>query len=196
MEKLIAVYNNSIPNTLCDELIELFDNEKNKYHGLTLGGLRKDYKDTTDFPIPKEDEKWSNIINFLNKELTNKLGKYIESNTKNKYTNNYGVKFCLFENELSIDSFIMKKYDRQQGKYVYHNDFDIKTNTNSYRLLTFLWYINTVEEGGETVFLDDFEIKPEKGKLVLFPSFWCFPHTGKMPISSNKYIITGWIYSN
>jgi hypothetical protein len=53
-----------------------------------------------------------------------------------------------------------------------------------------------VENGGETEIWDDFKIKPETGKLLLFPSSWTFPHRGVMPISDNKYIITGWLYVN
>ena len=63
-------------------------------------------------------------------------------------------------------------------------------------MFTYLWYLNTVIEGGETVFWDSYKIKPEAGKIVLFPACWTFPHTGKMPISNDKYIITGWIYVN
>ena len=36
-------------------------------------------------------------------------------------------------------------------------------------------------------------IKPEAGKLLLFPASWTFPHCGQMPISHDKYIITGWL---
>jgi hypothetical protein len=63
------------------------------------------------------------------------------------------------------------------------------------RIITYLWYLNDVEEGGETDFPDiNIKVKPETGKLVLFPATWDFPHCGKMPISSNKYIVTGWLY--
>ena len=63
------------------------------------------------------------------------------------------------------------------------------------RIITFLWYLNTVEEGGETEFFNGrISIKPEKGKLLLFPSTWTYIHRGNMPISNDKYILTGWIY--
>ena len=74
--------------------------------------------------------------------------------------------------------------------------FSINYENKSYRAITYLWYLNDVEEGGETVFFGDYKIKPRTGTLIFFPASWCYPHTGKMPISSNKYIITGWLYVN
>jgi len=62
------------------------------------------------------------------------------------------------------------------------------------RMLTFLWYINDVEEGGETQFWKNVKIKPTVGKLVLFPASWTYPHKANIPISHDKYVITGWIY--
>jgi hypothetical protein len=54
-----------------------------------------------------------------------------------------------------------------------------------------------VNEGGETEFFNGrIKIKPEKGKLLLFPSTWTFMHKGNTPISSNKYIVTGWLYAD
>jgi hypothetical protein len=57
-----------------------------------------------------------------------------------------------------------------------------------------LWYLNTVNDGGETEILGDIIVKPEAGKLLLFPASWTFPHRGKMPISEDKYIVTGWFH--
>ena len=89
---------------------------------------------------------------------------------------------------------MIQKYEQNKGKYIYHNDSSIKLDKNKFRVITFLWYLNDVEEGGETEFFGYYKIKPECGNILLFPSGWIYPHCGKMPISSDKYIITGWLY--
>ena len=90
---------------------------------------------------------------------------------------------------------LLQKYEKNKGKYTYHNDFNIDYEKKRYRVVTFLWYLNDVEEGGQTEFWGGkHKIKAEKGKLILFPAAWNFPHRGCMPISDNKYIITNWFY--
>jgi hypothetical protein len=57
-----------------------------------------------------------------------------------------------------------------------------------------MFYLNDVEEGGETEFLYlNTKIKPVKGTLVYFPTHFPFVHRGNIPISDDKYIMTGWI---
>jgi hypothetical protein len=87
----------------------------------------------------------------------------------------------------------MVKYDKNEGKFVYHDDFSMVNDMKMHRVLTYLWYLNDVDEGGETEFCGDFKIKPTEGKLILFPASWCYPHKGIMPLSNDKYIITGWL---
>ena len=65
-----------------------------------------------------------------------------------------------------------------------------------YRLINFIWYLNDVEEGGETEFFGNYRIKPTQGKIVFFPSEWFYPHQGKTPLSNNKYILTGWLHTD
>ena len=43
---------------------------------------------------------------------------------------------------------MIQRYVKNHGKYIYHNDFTI--NNGNPRVITFLWYLNTIEEGGET----------------------------------------------
>ena len=88
----------------------------------------------------------------------------------------------------------IQKYDRGKGYYNYHNDFEY--SNKGVRVITFIWYLNDVEEGGETEFIDGTIIKPKKGQLLLFPSDWTYMHKGNMPLSNDKYICTGWIYLN
>lgn len=190
--------NNSICIDLCDEIIDLFERNPNKRHGYTLGGVNKKVKDTTDLVIEKNDDDWSEIYNFLESELTVNLQKYLENINRsykniNDKSNSYEL---LSNNKIEISPFMVQRYKKNEGKYMYHNDFHINHENKSFRVLTYLFYLNDVYEGGETEFLaGEIKIVPKKGKLILFPSSWTFPHCGKMPISSNKYIITGWIYN-
>jgi hypothetical protein len=201
MENYIYKNNNSLSVELCKDLIKMFEEETNKYEGITFKGLDKNIKDTTDFIIPENNQKWDKINKLLNKEIRNNIKIYLdELNNKNDFENqnqNTLTKYKIFENtKFSHKNYMIQRYLKGKGKYIYHNDFQINNEDKSYRAITYLWYLNNVEEGGETVFFGDYKIKPKTGTLIFFPASWCYPHTGKMPLSSNKYIITGWLYVN
>lgn len=199
--KYIYLNRNSLAPEICVDIIQLFENKStsNKYQGLVLSGLNKNIKDTLDFIIPINDEKWYKYYKLLSNELSINIKKYFLNLNNNEEFKNINqlsdVKYIFFENaKIVTQNFMVQKYTKNVGKYIYHNDFRIDLKENKYRVITFLWYLNTVEEGGETAFGEDFKIKPEIGKLLLFPACWTFPHSGKMPTSSDKYIITGWLY--
>jgi hypothetical protein len=201
MDNFIYLKNNSLPPELCDDIIEYYYEEsKNHYDGRTHSGVNKKIKDTTDYIIPENPEKntkWEKINNILYKELHNNLQIYINNlqNIPEFSSENNIVDFKFFDINYFIDKvFMIQKYEKQKGKYIYHNDFSLEKQR--YRVITYLWYLNDVEEGGETEIWHDLKVKPEKGKLLLFPSHWSVPHCGKMPISSDKIIITGWLYKN
>ena len=187
------IYENSvsIPDELCDNIIELFDLQENKGPGSTYGGIQKHIKDTTDFNIPRyNSEKWNKIWDFLLKELHKNLKLYHK-----KLIDDYKVYNILTENVI-IDNFMVQHYKKGVGKYTYHNDGQTNYGLHTRRIITYIWYLNDVDEGGETEFFREYRITPQKGKIVLFPANWCYPHCGKLPISSDKYIITGWIYTD
>lgn len=61
----------------------------------------------------------------------------------------------------------------------------------AHRYLVFLWYLNDVEEGGETEFCDlGIQVPARAGKLLVFPPYWMFQHAGRPPISGDKYILS------
>lgn len=202
-DKYIYLNKNSLAPEICIDIIELYENENtdSKHEGLIQAGLQKNIKDTVDFNIPLNDEKWYKYYKLLNNELSINIKKYFSNLNNNEEFKNIdqlsNKTYIFFEDtKLLSNVFMIQKYTKNVGKYIYHNDFRIDLAENKYRILTFLWYLNTVEEGGETAFGEDFKIKPEMGKLLLFPASWTYPHAGKMPISDNKYIITGWLYIN
>lgn len=77
----------------------------------------------------------------------------------------------------------------------YHWHIDGGSHAFSYRQLVAVWYLNTVPgPGGETEFLyQQVKIKPEAGKLVLFPPFWTHEHRGVTLQQGVKYIATTWV---
>jgi hypothetical protein len=207
MNNYIYTNANSLSPEMCNLIIENFENESEKYEGVTASGLNKTIKDTMDFNIPENNineknykyKNWPKIHKLLESELNRNVKIYISQitnfinnghkieNSKNKYQ-------CFVNGYLTNDNFMIQRYLKNEGRYIYHDDFDVNWNNKQYRVITFLWYLNTVDEGGETELWCSYNIKPEAGKLLLFPSSWTFPHRGKMPISDNKYIITGWLY--
>lgn len=194
MENFVYENKYSLPHSLCNEIIELFKKNTNSHiQGVTLLGFNKNVKDTTDFIIPStynDNDKidiyttrWIKIHKFLVEELKKNVNIYLQKDIANS----------LQHREKNIYTIQIQKYEKNKGQYIWHNDQRIEKMNSQYRVITFLWYLNNVEEGGETGFLT-YNVKPEIGKLLLFPSDWSYPHCGKMPISHDKYIMTGWIY--
>ena len=192
-DRFVYVNANSLSKELCSEMIQMFESDSNKYNGLTGSGYNPDVKCTTDISIMNninKDDKWKRVCELLNKELIHNLDMYI-----NNFEKKIGNRIKLFKNHiLYIDCLLFQRYTQNIGKFMYHDDSRINWDMKSNRVLVFMWYLNDVDVGGETEFLGTYRIKPQVGKLVIFPAEWTFPHAGIMPESSDKYIVTGWVY--
>lgn len=77
--------------------------------------------------------------------------------------------------------------------YAWH--IDGGSHEFSQRQLVAIWYLNDVPgPGGETEFCyQGLSIRPECGKLLLFPPFWTHRHRGVELQDGVKYIATTWI---
>jgi hypothetical protein len=179
MKNYIYIHKYSLSNELCKDIIEKFEANRHLcYKGNTSKGVDIKVKDSLDLNILKLNE-WNKINDFLSKELTKHLTIYHQK--CNKISHDY-----------QVNTFQIQKYDKGCGKFVTHTD-----NLSCFKLsreIVFMWYLNDVDNGGETGFPEcNINIKPEVGKLVLFPATWTYPHCGNVPLSSHKYIITGWV---
>jgi hypothetical protein len=62
------------------------------------------------------------------------------------------------------------------------------------RAFVFSIYLNDVEEGGETEFLNfSKRTKPKTGRIVIWPAAFPYLHRGNPPLSGEKYILTSWM---
>lgn len=198
MDNFIYLIDNNLDEIFCDNLIKKYENDKNKYIGVVgrNGTINKEVKNTTDLQISRY-QNWKNEDTILCQALNKGINEYID-NILNNLTNinifniNLNIFSKLYNN--NDTGYKIQKYDRDKGYYNYHNDFEY--SVKGVRVITFIWYLNDVEEGGETEFIDGTIIKPKKGQLLLFPSDWTYMHKGNMPLSNDKYICNGWIYLN
>ncbi|HYT44253.1 MAG TPA: 2OG-Fe(II) oxygenase [Methylomirabilota bacterium] len=86
----------------------------------------------------------------------------------------------------------MQKTNPGEAYHVWHFESDAYRHCS--RILVYMIYLNDVEEGGETEFLYlKKRIKPESGKVLIWPAGYTHTHRGNPPLSSTKYIITGWV---
>ena len=190
----IYVNKNSLCKELCDDIIELFEKIPNKYYGIVSSGYDKQVKNTVDFSIPLEENNidyklWSNIKDTLIREIRSNIKEYVE-----KINNSIDIdKNYLPSQKFAIRALQIQKYTKKEGDFKYHHDESVMVELNLKRYIVFIFYLNTVNNGGETEINMETRIKPECGKLLLFPASWVYPHTGIMPIDNDKYIITGWI---
>jgi len=177
--------NESLSENTCDEIIKMFElqieknNCKNKNKCMSEILIRSDIK---------EDNIWFSIKNTLTMEIQRHLQNYYSKLNNDIYF------FDLIQKNKTIQNFVIQKYNKNMGNPKYHHDFYADFKNKKTRIINFIWFLNTVDDGGETIFLDCHIVKSEKGKIVFFPTDWFFPYYINSPLSDDKYIITGWIY--
>ena len=107
---------------------------------------------------------------------------------------NYAQKFSILKDASNhgIYSLKMQRTRPGEGYHLWHHETDKRSLMD--RLLTFICYLDDVKEGGETEFLYlKKRIKPQAGKLILFPGAFTHAHRGNQPLSGDKHILTGWV---
>jgi hypothetical protein len=190
---LIWEKKNSLDKETCQGMINKFIADPDKGPGLTASGLNLDIKKSTDLDISGSNS-WKSFDTKIFESLTREIEEYkkyvIELDERIKFP--FYPIYDAQDTGYQIQMYDASKSSDLSGFYNWHDDFCVdKSGT---RILTFMWYLNDVIEGGETEFIDGTKIKPEEGKIVIFPATWEMVHRANPPISNNKYICTGWIY--
>ena len=172
---------NALPAALCDDMIKRFEEHTDdQYQGRIGQGASKDssVKKTTDLVVSGK-EHWKDVDNNLFRSMGIAIKEFREA-------------YPYFNGPFKDMGYGIQRYN--PGEY-YHWHIDGGSHDFSQRQLVAIWYLNDVPgPGGETEFLfQDIKIKPEKGKLVLFPPFWTHEHRAVTLNEGVKYIATTWI---
>lgn len=195
----VQIFDNVLLPEECKTIIKLFNKHSNKqYIGKTMGAEKdihfkaKKTKEINITDLSSENEEFAKIDALLYNGLRLYLNKYMLKIKEKVNTPNVDA------NNIIDTGYQIQKYKKNTGYYINHVDPHIYRDSAGIhnRIITYIWYLNDISEGGETNFVSNFKIKPVAGRLLLFPSTWSYPHAGLVPISSDKYIVTGWIYQN
>lgn len=172
---------NALPSALCDDMVRRFEEKTNdQYQGRIGQNASQDssIKKTTDLVVSGK-EHWKDVDNNLFRSMGLAIKEFREA-------------FPYFKGPFKDMGYGIQRYN--PGEF-YHWHIDGGSHDFSQRQLVALWYLNDVPgPGGETEFLfQDVRIKPEKGKLILFPPFWTHEHRAVTLNEGVKYIATTWI---
>jgi len=166
-----------LPDKLCDSLIQLFETDSKHHERFDDNGL----PNFTQLNLNKYHYK---IISTLCEYFNDGLEFYKKEVPTSKFLP--PIK--------SLEEFRIKKYE-VGGKDRFDEHVDVTDYASSKRSLSMLFYLNDVDEGGNTVFpYHDIIFKPQKGKVIIFPPTWEYPHYGEPPISNTKYIMSSYLH--
>jgi 2OG-Fe(II) oxygenase superfamily len=166
----------------CREMIRRFEASKDQQYQGRIGQQQREHtsiKRSTDLRISGRRD-WQDIDRVLFDSLSNALSQIS------------GLHPYFVANPFKDVGYNMQR--TQPGEY-YHWHVDAGPGEFSPRQLVAIWYLNDVEgPGGETEFLlQQLTVKPEQGKLILFPPFWTHVHRGVALQNGMKYIATTWV---
>jgi hypothetical protein len=186
IENFIGVFEDAYPKEYCDSVIEYFGEAEKAGHMLSRqqqGSLRIEKNDAQVFAHSETSIKYCS-------ELIEKFNNVFWKQVYPQYSEKYSA--LIQSGPHTNYAFKVQKTEVGGGYHTWH--YESATRESSTRLLTWILYLNDVEEGGETEFLYyPKRIKPKTGTFILWPAGFTHTHRGNPPLSNTKYIITGWI---
>jgi len=188
-DAFIVEFKNACPNSLCDEMIDFYENNKQEDQLMTGNRPPVHTKTSTDVPMNasvdkhvKLDRKYQDIIYRKKIEYTKILIKKGLDRRPNNITP-YTIESFV---EVSGQTGLIVQKSNTGEYYKWHSDWKPKYD----RFLTCILYLNTLgdDDGGTTRFTNGRVIKPEKGKLLIFPATMSYVHQGDIVKKGPKYI--------
>jgi len=183
LEEYIEVYDNVIHPQVISKLIRFanksFDNKKFEEGkvGIGDGMVWKEKRDVDILPLSIASESLTNVhwCNFLGYSFTLACEEY-----RKKYPLVHPVR---------LEAMQLLRY-KKQGHYKYHIDNGADTRT-----LSIVMMLNNDYQGGELNFKVDKKEKtiPVKaGRIIVFPSNFCFPHKVAPVTKGVRYSLVSW----
>ena len=185
MDKYIKVYDNVIDELSCSEIIKKFEDSHESFETVH----QEEGENIISFEqiTLVEHEEWKSVQNGMLQLFQDYIIHYkIDCNVYDKmWPDTYGYE------AVRIKRYLTNDYDR------FDPHVDVMNQETAKRFLSFFIYLNDVEEGGETQFVNinkpgtfiPYTVEAKRGRLLMFPPTWQYYHAGLKPISGKKYLL-------
>ena len=185
MDRYIKIYDDVIDADSCNMLIGKFEAaEEDQYEEVRQVERDKAIAFTQINLVNNED--WASVQNGMLEVFQDYIMAYINDCKiePKQWPETYGYEAIRMKRYLNND------YER------FDPHVDVMNKETSRRFLSFFIYLNDVDVGGETRFdmhkpgtFIPYEVRPKRGRLLMFPPTWTYPHTGLKTISGKKYLL-------
>lgn len=208
IDQHIATYKNYFEESFCKEAISLFEDVKgeqltrDQYWTREEAPLTKVWARDTSIELTsiigaggKDGERAKKIVEYTFKKLSDAYYHYQDN-------------IMIPRHDFLITCFKIQKTLPGEGYHVWHSEYPNVLPGNwketedctpggipnvALREGVYTLYLNDIEEGGETEFLNQsVRVSPTTGTVTIFPAGYTHLHRGNPPLKGVKYIMTGW----
>lgn len=186
MKQYITVVKDVLSPTFCSSLIDKFERNANHEQEETVWDNRHFIEVNITKHWDKEHEIFYNTVQSM-------WRLYVQEHTI--------LLGSVWPKTFGFEQFRMKRYlPNGRDQFSFHTD--VGSYNSSRRFLSFLFYLNTVQDGGKTVFAyapdDDskvvMSIPAVQGQVLMFPPLWTHPHWGEKVVSGPKWIVSSYLH--
>lgn len=220
MSDFIGIYDGALTPQQCDAIVARYEASDKVVRGRTGGGVDTSKKDSWDLSIGAHPE-WHDVGNIMMGAVAQHLVGYIDQYRAlvlgalapmvahprtDEPTALSLANFdecgkphlaALMQSMYRCGSINLQKYLQGSGGYHHWHSEVYPQNASCetlHRVLLFQFYLNDVEQGGETEFLyQGRKVEARKGRLIIAPAGFTHTHKGHVPASGDKYVATSWI---
>ena len=165
-----------MPDDICEDVIRLFENHE-EHH------IRRDKDGMQNFTELNIAQAFPELNAILAKRIKFIREDYMDHTPQDP----------IFPWMWGLEEFRIKRYNEGD---CFKQHVDVGDLNSARRFLAFLFYLNDDFEGGGTMFRtpDIKYIKPEKGRVLVFPPTWQYPHEGLPVKKGTKYILSTYLH--
>tara|TARA_B100001079_G_scaffold226280_1_gene203712 strand:+ start:994 stop:1560 length:567 start_codon:yes stop_codon:yes gene_type:complete len=184
LKDYIVTYDDVLDVNTCKNAIEFFNEDHDAVTRYDAEMCGFSCLNLTEEVEVKKSPKW----NPVNQQVVLAIKKCGERYMKDVDCERYWPRQNSLE-QIKVNKYQYKTSDR------FDRHIDVGDHNSARRFLTYVIYLNDIEEGGATYFNDlDLEIPAKCGRVLMFPSVWTFPHSYIAPKTEDKYAISTYLH--